>query len=243
MHRPTILVLAAAALSVAAGNAAGADLQRPIVKAPPAPLPPPMYNWTGFYGGVNLGGSFGRQNVTATRPGTTVTHADHLNGVIGGGQVGYNWQWGGPWVFGFETDIQGSGESKSSTLAAPGFNLAYQNKLEWFGTARGRVGYALGDRGTWLPYVTGGLAYGESKISGSQTLPAPTAAFSRSDTRAGWTVGAGVEWAFAPQWSAKLEYLYVDLGKDPTIAVTPTTTITTGHLTDNIARVGVNYHF
>jgi len=244
MHRPTILLFAAAALGIAAaGGAAGADLQRPIYKAPPAPLPPPMYNWTGFYGGVNVGGSWGRQHVTATQAGTSVTHSDHLDGVIGGGQIGYNWQFNGPWVLGFETDIQGSGESTNAALAAPAFGLSYKNSLEWFGTARGRLGYALGSQGTWLPYVTGGLAYGESKINGSETLPAPATAFSRSDTRVGWTVGAGLEWAFAPQWSAKVEYLYIDLDKDPNIAVTPLTTLTTGHLTDNIGRVGVNFHF
>jgi len=245
MRRPIILVLATAVLGAAAiGSAAGADLQRPYVKAPPAPLPPPMYNWSGFYGGVNVGGSWGRQNVTATRAGAAaLTHGDHLDGVIGGGQIGYNFQMYGPWVFGFETDIQGSGEKTSAGFAVPGFNLNYQNELQWFGTARGRVGYALGSQGTWLPYVTGGLAYGESKINGTETLPTPATAFTRSDTRAGWTVGAGVEWAFAPQWSAKAEYLYVDLGKDPNILVTPTTTLTTGHLTDNVARVGVNYHF
>lgn len=247
MHRPAILVLAAAALSAAAvGSASSADLQRPIYKAPPAPPAPPppaFYNWSGFYGGVNIGGSWGRQTVTAARPGVAVSHSDHLNGVIGGGQIGYNWQFGSPWVFGFETDIQGSGERRSFAFAVPGFDLAYENKLEWFGTARGRIGYALGDRGTWLPYVTGGLAYGESKISGSETLPGPATAFSMSNTRVGWTVGGGLEWAFAPQWSAKAEYLHVDLNKDPSIAVTPTTIITTGHLTDDVARAGVNYHF
>lgn len=245
MHRPTILVLAVAALSVAAvGSASSADLQRPIYKAPPAPpAPPPFYNWTGFYGGVNVGGSWGRQKVTAAGAGATVTHSDHLNGVIGGGQIGYNFQFAGPWVFGFETDFQGSGEKTNTGLTAPGFNLTYQNQLQWFGTARGRVGYALGDRGTWLPYVTGGLAYGDTKLSGTQTLPLPTTGFNRSNTRVGWTAGAGVEWAFAPQWSAKAEYLFINLDRDPTIVVTPTTTLTTGHFTDNIGRVGVNYHF
>ena len=99
------------------------------------------------------------------------------------------------------------------------------------------MGYALGDRGTWLPYVTGGLAYGESKINGTQTLPAPVTAFSMSNTRVGWTVGAGVEWAFAPQWSAKAEYLYVAL---------PTTTlilVDSVKFNTSLVRAGLNWKF
>ena len=221
-------------------GAAAADLApTPYVKAPP---PPPMYNWSGWYVGLNVGGSWGHQDTTLDGFGT---NSLSLDGVIGGGQLGYNWQGlGSPWVFGIEADIQGSDEhNNNGTFAGIGSAIAYQQKFEWFGTVRGRVGWVTGYEGRWLPYVTGGLAYGESKINGAQTLPGPATAFSRSDTRVGWTVGAGLEWAFAPQWSAKVEYLYIDLDKDPNIAVTPTTTLTTGHLTDNIGRVGVNFHF
>ncbi len=243
------------------GTASAADLSRPVyTKAPPAPPLPVAYNWTGFYLGVNVGGSWGRQDVTFNSPAAIITDSTHIDGVIGGGQIGYNWQGAGsPWVFGLEADIQGSGQKGNGAFATPaiprfctlapcgpipGDSIAYEDKLEWFGTVRGRIGYAIGDQGTWLPYITGGLAYGENKISGSGTLAGGAAtAFSMSDTRVGWTVGAGIEWAFAHEWSAKLEYLFMDLGSDPTIVLSPTTTITTGRLTDNIARVGVNWHF
>lgn len=229
------------------GAASAADLSRPLyTKA--APIAVPMaYNWTGFYVGANVGGSWGRQDTRFDSTTVSIINSNHLDGVIGGGQIGYNWQLGSPWVFGIEADFQGSGQKHSDVLASLAggtTSLSYENKLDWFGTVRGRLGYAIGDRGTWLPYITGGLAYGDSKISGSGTVLGTTAvAFSQSDTRVGWTIGAGIEWAFADRWSAKLEYLYMDLGHDPAIALTPTTSITTGRLTDNVARVGVNLHF
>ena len=250
------------------GAASAADLPRPIyTKAPPPP--PPMYNWTGFYVGVNVGGSWGHQDITGAGSNIlgsfVTTNSNHVDGVIGGGQIGYNWQGAGsPWVFGLEADIQGSGQKADGTLSAPGgiipvfvappiivppSSVTYADKLDWFGTVRGRIGYAFGDQGRWLPYITGGLAYGENKISGSGTVGnslggLTPVAFSQSKTDIGWTVGAGIEWAFWDKWSAKLEYLYMDLGDSQTIALTPVAaTLTTNHLTDNIVRVGANLHF
>jgi len=232
------------------GAASAADLPRPIyTKAPPAPVPL-MYNWTGFYAGVNIGGSWGHQDSTLTAGAVAVANSNHIDGVIGGGQIGYNWQGlGSPWVFGLEADFQGSGQKADNTFAiagVPATSIPYEDKLDWFGTVRGRIGYAIGDQGRWLPYITGGLAYGETKFSGSGTvggLVATPVAFSQSSTNVGWTVGAGIEWAFWDKWSAKIEYLYMDLGNGPTIALTPTSAITTGRMTDNIARAGVNFHF
>jgi outer membrane immunogenic protein len=246
------IVIAALLANLATlGAASAADLSRPITKAPPLPPLPVAYNWTGFYLGVNVGGSWGHQDVTLAG---LLINSNKIDGVIGGGQIGYNWQGAGsPWVFGIEADIQGSGQKGSGAfaipacltcaLAIPATSIAYEDKLEWFGTVRGRIGYAIGDRGTWLPYITGGLAYGESKIDGSGSLVGVPVAFSVSDTRVGWTVGAGIEWAFADQWSAKLEYLFMDLGSDPAVVLTSTTSITTNRMTDNIARVGVNLRF
>ena len=230
----------------ALGSAAAADL--PAVpmysKAPP---PPPIYNWTDWYVGLNVGGSWGHRDTTLDGFGT---NSLSLDGVIGGGQIGYNWQGlGSPWVFGLEADFQGSGQKADNTFAiagVPATSIPYEDKLDWFGTVRGRIGYAIGDQGRWLPYITGGLAYGETKFSGSGTvggLVATPVAFSQSSTNVGWTVGAGIEWAFWDKWSAKIEYLYMDLGNGPTIALTPTSAITTGRMTDNIARAGVNFHF
>jgi outer membrane immunogenic protein len=239
------------------GAAAAADLPaRMVTKAPPLPPPPPMYNWTGFYTGVNVGGSWGHQDTALVAGGAAVVaNSSNINGIIGGGQVGYNWQgMGSPWVFGVEADIQGSGQNADASFVTPatgviavfpGFNIAYSDSLDWFGTLRGRVGWAMGTEGRFLPYITGGLAYGQGTINGAGTLAGSGAAvaFSNTHTYFGWTAGAGVEWAFWNRWSAKLEYLYVDFGNGPTIALSPAVAITSNHMTDNIVRVGANYHF
>ncbi|HUI95832.1 MAG TPA: outer membrane protein [Xanthobacteraceae bacterium] len=242
-----LCVAGALATAWTLGAACAADLPRPMYTKAPPPLAPLMYNWTGFYAGVNVGGSWGHQDTTLASGAVAVTNANHIDGVIGGAQVGYNWQGlGSPWVFGLEADIQGSGQKTDNAFAIatiPPAAIAYEDNLDWFGTVRGRVGYAVGDQGRWLPYVTGGLAYGESKFSGSGAVGGLPVAFSQTNTNVGWTVGAGLEWAFWDKWSAKIEYLYMDLGNGSTIALTPTSAVSTGRMTDNVARVGVNFHF
>ena len=101
----------------------------------------------------------------------------------------------------------------------------------------------MGTTGNWLPYVTGGWAYGHGEISGTTTIGAASTSFSASQDYSGWTVGGGVEWAFADHWSAKAEYLYIDFGDGPTVAVSPLLNIVSGSMKDNIARAGVNYKF
>ncbi len=212
----------------AVGAAVAADL--PATMTPKAPPAPPRQNWTGFYDGVNVGGSWGHQRVSlddATTGARLLSGSPGVNGVIGGAQIGYNWQpFNRPWVFGVEADIQGSGQKSDGSfvggLAAPG--IVYQDSLDWFGTLRGRVGWAIGELSNWLPYITGGFAYGQGTISGNGT-------------------GGGVEWAFWDRWSAKVEYLYADFGRGPTIPLTPMLNINAGRMIDHIGRVGVNYHF
>ena len=243
------------------GAASAADLPaRMYTKAAPVPV---MYNWSGFYGGFNIGGSWGHQDITGTGTnalGTLVlTNSNHLDGVIGGGQIGYNWQGAGsPWVFGLEADIQGSGQKSDGAFFAPAgiivgvagapavfpaSTVTYEDKLDWFGTVRGRIGYAVGDQGRWLPYITGGLAYGQGSLNGAGNVGPTAVAFTSSNTYVGWTIGGGLEWAFADKWSAKVEYLYMDLGSGPTIPLTATSNISAGRMTDNIGRFGINYHF
>jgi outer membrane immunogenic protein len=256
MRRIHCATLAAVAVIGFASVASAADLP---VKAPmytKAPVVAPLYNWTGFYIGLNAGYSWGRQDNDLVNVVTGVTefsNSDHLNGFIGGGQIGYNWQVN-QWVFGLEADFQGSGQKGDGTFfiaAIPGILAAgtpastfnYTDKLDWFGTVRGRIGYAMGATGNWLPYVTGGWAYGHGEISGTTTSLGVATSFSGSQDYSGWTVGGGVEWAFLNNWSAKVEYLYIDFGDGPTVPVSATRDIVSGKMTDNILRAGLNYKF
>jgi outer membrane immunogenic protein len=166
------------------------------------------YSWAGPYLGGNLGYAWGEVNRNATDP----------SGFAGGVQGGFNFQ-SGALVYGLEADIQASG---AEDTFAP-----WKFSNPWFGTVRGRVGYAVNNV---LFYGTGGLAFGE--------LRGETFGLSESRTNAGWTVGVGAEFGFAPNWSAKVEYLYVDLS-------TSNFTITRAQngYEFGLLRIGVNYHF
>jgi outer membrane immunogenic protein len=263
------LTFAIAALGIAAVSAPAfaADM---ALKAPP---PAPVYDWTGGYVGLNLGGSWGRASSTVNGTNAfagaapfAISTSSNMNGVVGGGQIGYNWQFNNHWLFGLEADIQGTSQRSTANLppvagliggplalAIPFTSTAsLTEKLPWFGTARARLG--LLTTPSWLLYVTGGLAFGEvttsGTISSTTTTPAGTATVtssaSNNTTKAGWTVGAGAEWKVAPQWTVKLEYLYIDLGTVTSSFVGNGAFSALGissRVTDNIARVGVNYHF
>jgi outer membrane immunogenic protein len=229
------------------------------------------YNWTGFYIGGNAGYSWGRSDTTFTSGGVPApfSSSQNLDGWLGGGQIGYNWQ--GPnsrWVVGLEADLQGTGQrgtfNAPAVVTGGGGGVApipfttttgsLAQKLPWFGTVRARLGFTPTDR--WLLYVTGGLAYGEVDSTGTITattgfagLPpifAATASSSVNTTRTGWTIGGGAEWAIVDRWTAKVEYLYMDLGTFSSTfayaAPLPSVGISS-RVTDNIFRVGLNYHF
>ncbi len=249
--------LALFTMAALAGAASAADM--PTKMYTKAPVAPVVYNWTGFYVGLNVGGSWGNQDSSlVTVAGVPVqSNSAKLNGIIGGGQIGYNWQFN-QIVLGLEADFDGSGQKGDGdplyaiaagapfcTIAcfpgAPGATIAYTNKLDWFGTVRGRFGWAMDH---WLPYVTGGWAFGHGTINGTTTTTTPTTAtFSASQNYNGWTIGGGVEYALTNNWSAKAEYLYINYGNGPTIAISPTLNILAGRMTDNIGRLGVNYKF
>ena len=186
------LLASVAALGlVAAGAASAADL--PSRKGPVvAPVYVPAFTWTGFYVGANAGYGWGNVNANGW------ANVGDLDGFVGGGQIGYNYQMG-PFVIGAEADIQGADLTSGNNLGG------VRVKTEYFGTVRARVGVAF-DR--FMPYITGGWAYGNVKTS------IPTLAFSsdRSHT-GGWTVGGGVEYAFTNNLIGGVEYLYVDLGE------------------------------
>ncbi len=186
------LLASVAALGlVAAGAASAADL--PSRKGPvAAPVYVPAFTWTGFYVGANAGYGWGNVNANG------FANVGDLDGFVGGGQIGYNYQMG-PFVLGLEADLQGADLSS-------GNNLGLLNvKTDYFGTVRARVGVAF-DR--FMPYITGGWAYGNVKTS----IPGIGFSSDRSHT-GGYAVGAGLEYAVTNNIIAGVEYLYVDLGE------------------------------
>jgi outer membrane immunogenic protein len=228
MLKRTITGLALAGAVCGTTVAHGADLRAPVYKAPPAPVE--VFNWTGFYIGGNIGYSAGRSDAAGF--GST-----DLNGVVGGGQIGYNWQaLGSPWVFGVEIDGQGTGQDNSASATVGGVTATLTESLPWFITARGRIGYAFAPM--FMIYATGGAAWVDHKFELSVT-GAGTA--TSEESRVGWTAGAGIEGALTRNWSWKVEYLHLDTGTFNTnvLGVLPVSL----RVTDEIGRVGFNYHF
>jgi len=206
-------------------SVAAADLPVGRYGDVPTLVPGISFNWTGLYFGANVGYGRGSNGPSVSGPGIVGSASETLSGAIGGGQLGFNWQVNN-WVFGIETDIQASGQTGSVLYAG----IAQSDKNPWFGTARGRLGVAF-DR--WLVYTTAGAAYGEN----TRDLTGAVAA-SIFKTTVGFTAGGGVETAFSTNWSAKLEYLYVDIG---TVSGLIGKFTVTSNYADNVVRVGVNY--
>ena len=204
-----------------ASGARAADLSvAPLYKAPP---PVAVYDWSGFYLGVNGGGGWGRSHWDT---------ADHfgISGGLVGGTAGYNWQIGRA-VLGVEGDIDWANLKGSTASTLCPFGCTTSDS--WLSTVRGRVGYTFGGV---MPYVTGGLAVGDIKAS-TPGLPGG------SSTNTGWTVGGGLEFALPGNWTAKAEYLHVDLGHfdcATNCGGTPTDNVS---LHSDIVRAGVNYRF
>jgi outer membrane immunogenic protein len=262
-------LLGIAALLMAAGSASAADM---AVKARPMAAAPIVYSWTGFYIGANAGAGFSdtSDNINPTggflTPGFAPDNAQRTNfsrfdhtGFTGGVQAGYNWQ-RGVWVWGVEADINyldgRQTNSFNRALVAPlagNFIHSQSDRMEWFGTFRGRIGWTASP--ALLLYATGGLAYGQVQSASNFlfTLGGDTYAGSTDTTRVGYTVGAGGEYKFSPNWSVKAEYLYVDLGRESytsrctnavCAAFAPPLTFNTDlRIHEHIARVGLNYQF
>ena len=224
MKRVVLAGLGALAMMTTMTTANAADLSRqPVMPAKAPAYVAPIYNWTGAYIGVNGGYGWGRSEWMS---GGVSTGNFDVNGGVVGGTLGYNWQTG-PWVVGLEGDIDWS-NIKGDTACV---GVVCETRNDWLGTARGRIGYAFG---RVLPYVTGGLAVGDIKAS--------TAGGSTTETNAGWTLGGGVEAAISGPWTAKVEYLYTDLGTGSCDAsVCGTSTDVDFHT--NLVRAGINYRF
>jgi outer membrane immunogenic protein len=182
----------------------------PSCAPPPYAVPAiPFWNWAGFYGGANFGFQWGTLSNSGAKP----------TGIEGGFQGGYNWQFG-QLVTGFETDIQ---LSDANDVFA-----SYKFSNPWFGTARGRGGFALNNL---LLYGTLGLAYGRGSVD--------LGGINESNLHIGWTTGVGLEVGMTPNWSVKAEYLFIDFAS----ANYPLTTHTSNGLTSSVARFGVNYRY
>lgn len=232
------IIVATALLGTAAGaQAADLPVKAPVYKAPVAQV----YDWTGFYFGANAGLGFGRSATTVFGPfGTEQARLGGL-GALGGVQAGYNWQFGSLFgfnnvVLGLETDIQGAdlNDDRTCGIAAPLPTCAsYNQKIDWFGTVRGRIGLATGPV---LSYFTGGFAYGNVKTTVNDALLGPS---TFENTRTGWTIGSGVEAALGGNWTGKVEYLYLDLGNQS--GVTAAGTAFSSDVRAHVFRVGANY--
>jgi outer membrane immunogenic protein len=173
--------------------------------------PPLVYDWSGFFVGLNGGYGFSGDETVRLKPSfqDKAGRLD-LNGLFGGAQVGANWQTGN-WVVGAEADLQLSDIVDSDTRRVNGLDVSSKGAIDWFSTVRLRSGYAIDNI---MIFGTGGLALAgmNHKV---HTVDDPSAAINLSDTytASGWTAGAGVEWGFSANSSAKIEYLYTDLGK------------------------------
>lgn len=212
---------AIAAFSFAAIAAQAADLHR-TYKAP-AYVAPAYANWSGFYVGLNAGYGFGKSNWDVP------AISNSPKGALAGVTLGYNFQTG-MWVWGAEGDVDWSG-MKGSSDCAP--SVTCETKNTWLGTARARLGYA--GFNNFLPYITGGAAFGGLKAT-------RTPGGEASKTKVGWTAGLGLEYALWTNWSVKAEYLYADLGKFD-CGITCGATSDNVSFKANIIRAGVNYRF
>ncbi len=250
-------------------------------KAPPMNQPPPAYqaapsfpslNWTGFYVGGNFGYGWSHRDFTSTITGTlgttqlsaTNTGTDNGSGVLGGGQIGYNYQFPSNLVVGLEADIHGADISSSTFACVAGFGTAVcgtrDNDVSDVGTVRGRLGYAFNDV---LFYGTGGWAWGQGTNTtrficlgpgcpGTSGIPPTSPEPTSVDVNpSGWAAGGGVEWGFLPNWSLRAEYLHLQFDgvtedRSKSSSVVPSLFVTS-HVSSNMGinalRIGVNYLF
>jgi outer membrane immunogenic protein len=247
--------------------ATAADMGVPFI----APVPIPVAPWTGLYGGINFGwaASNNALDSTGTDTGTAglgsmlaaraipATMSGIHGGFIGGTQVGFNWQFSPAWVAGIETDFDWLANSDAISVfpyagsaAFPALNTTFVRGLDTLGTVRARFGWLFTP--IFLAYATGGFAYGATRLGTTFICPQCTSsaaiASTSSGIASGWTVGAGLEWQFAPGWSVKGEYLWVDLGSrsetsDYPYAAFNSTLTSSVHQRDGIVRTGLNYRF
>jgi outer membrane immunogenic protein len=235
-----LLVAVAAIGGASIASAADMPVKAPVYKAP---IMAPVYNWTGFYIGGHIGGAW--SNVDVSDPTGIFAPAGSSigmngTGLLGGGQIGYNWQTG-HWVLGVQGDFAWTGINVSTVdpfLATA--TLSY--KTDWIGMLTGRVGYAWDN---WLLYAKGGAAWVHNKYSFvDPALLRVAINVNGSGTQAGWTVGGGLEYGLTPNWSLFAEYDYIDLGNfGVTLTGGGATIAANANQNISIVKGGVNYKF
>ena len=214
--------------------------------APPVYLPQP-FSWTGFYIGPNLGGAWGQRNLTDTHLGLSLSNGNDKGAFIGGGQVGFNYQFGN-FVLGIEADFDGVATTNSpgTGVVGPAFGtIQVTSNNRWITTLAARVGVA---NDTWLFYgKAGGGWVGSDKFTITNTATGASITGSNTNTNSGWLVGAGIEWALAPNWSVKIEYDYLGLNSQTSTAPAggflAGDTFTTSNPNVQMVKVGANYLF
>jgi outer membrane immunogenic protein len=260
-----VTVLGLGSIASAADMPVKMPLKAPVVVVDP---------WVGFYVGANIGYSWGNWSATNQQfvpplgifNFESTTASPKVNGVLGGLQAGYNWRLAPQWIWGIEGDVQITGEKASETWTDPELpntpppvpnfvprvggpaTLNSEWKFPWFATLRLRAGYNPAEN--WLLFVTGGLAFGQSKYSFNFSQPgaAPAAtaySLSQSSTNVGYALGAGTEYKIDRHWSVKAEYLYVDLGTRTinTTDIDGAPFSVSYSVRDHIGRIGLNYFF
>ena len=254
------LLLSATALVAFTAAASAADL--PSRYAAPAPVAAvPLFTWTGFYAGVNAGYGWGDSDLTVTpdTPGffsgaldlAGFGRSSNEGSFTAGGQVGYNYQIGAA-VIGAEADLNyiNLNDHYVATRSVGGVTETLQagHKVQWFGTMRARLGFTPTER--MMVYATGGVAFGSVKSHSSYVLTGvPSDAFvgSNSDTRWGWAIGAGAEYAFTNNLTTKVEYMYVDLDSKHYTARSATSALPSYRVKDEtsfqVVRAGLNYKY
>jgi len=238
-----------AALSVLLATSMGANAADVPPYAPPAApavyRPPPL-SWTGFYIGVNLGGAWGQRKVTDSLFGLSFDTGINKGAFIGGGQLGFNYQFGN-FVLGVEGDIDGVANTNNASNgpAGPGGTILLTSNNRWIATLAGRFGVT---NGYWLFYgKAGGGWVGNDDFTITNTATGASITGSSNNTNSGWLVGAGIEWAFAPNWSAKIEYDYLGLNTrtftTPAGVFIASDTFNTNNPNVQMVKVGLNYFF
>lgn len=228
------LLATAALVALGSASAVAADLPaRTYTKAPAYVAP--VYNWTGFYVGAHIGAGF-RDNNNLNLPG--FSSGGNSASFLGGGQVGYDYQFAPNWLVGIEGQFSGLADNRR-TFANPALS-SITDRTDWLASVTGRLGYTWGPT---LLYAKGGVAFRDNNGLAVAVAGVPAAfAASRNDT--GYTVGGGLEYMFAPAWSAKVEYQYYNFDNVNVVSAAPFAAPGATYRDDlHTVKVGVNYHF